>query len=904
MKISLVGLYSLGLACTTTAVSAQITPDGSVPTEIQQQGNITKITGGSQTGGNLFHSFQDFSVSRGNTAFFNNGADIDNILSRVTGGNISNIDGAIRANGSANLFLINPAGIVFGENARLDIGGSFLGSTGKLLFDDGTEFSGLDANAPVLTINAPIGLNLRDATGDIANQGKLESKASLTLSAKNLDLQGQLIARENITLEAVDTLKIRDSINHPSIAFGGNQLFLQGNNIDIFALNNSESGLFAGGNLTLRSNNPINGDAHYYSGGDFSIERLDGNLGNLISLDDPIVRSQGNVSFADYTGASLHILAGGNVTVAGDINITGVDTTANSLQETITLSDRSQVNINGNAEPTLDIRAGTNNIGTPGIIGEGITTDTNNIATGSNIEIDGTVNNPGGKVFLSNQYQSNNQLPGGNITVRAIDTSNSLGNGGDVTIDARNDINIANGINTSSSLDSQLVTVANVEPLPEIDLATGNGGAIALLALGDITTGNFNTSAIANLNLITEVDTIDEANSTISFPNGNVRVGAGGNIKLQAGNNIKVENLNSSSAIAINSDSVALDNFSIIDAKLNLNVANGGNVNLKAENNLTTANINSNVAISDRIVSNVETTPNITLAVSELTLNIPQANLGSGGEIFLAADRIDTGSLNSSVRVTSNVNNTAAVTANDREVANLESRSKAFSAVDVFYDDINIARGGEIIIESDLANLGDLNTSIGITSNSMAFAQTNVTNSAAAESFANNQLNFRGIGDRPGEVTLDVEDLNVDKINVSSSLNAISDLDSQATSDGDASLAKADNLDFNDNDSFNQLFFDSQINFALIQLNLDAPDVDLAISQSLALSNNSIQFTQLNTCSIDAEQVSLQPRAINTAIGKIIPATGVTVENGQIILTSQPRQNKVYPRSKNSIRCK
>jgi filamentous hemagglutinin family protein len=112
---------------------------------------------GRQAGGNLFHSFRDFNLNSHESATFSGPNSVTNILSRVTGGNPSQIDGLIRSTiPNANMYFLNPHGIMFGPNARLDVQGSFHASTADYLsLKDGGRFDARHPSNSILTI-API----------------------------------------------------------------------------------------------------------------------------------------------------------------------------------------------------------------------------------------------------------------------------------------------------------------------------------------------------------------------------------------------------------------------------------------------------------------------------------------------------------------------------------------------------------------------------------------------------------------------------------------------------------------------------------------------------------------------------------------------------------------------------
>ncbi|MDJ0691016.1 MAG: filamentous hemagglutinin N-terminal domain-containing protein [Xenococcaceae cyanobacterium MO_188.B32] len=317
------GLILCSFLGNTVQASAQITPDTTLPTNSiatpNANGDLITITGGTNVGNNLFHSFQEFSVLSGQTAFFDNGATIENIFSRVTGSSVSNIEGIIKANGMANLFLINPNGIIFGENATLNIGGSFIASTAESIqFSDGSFYSAVEPQAPpLLEINIPLGLQYGAEPGNIIVRGVGNNTGFSDPGANDYSL---------IKDFRPSGLQVRDG---KSLALLGGNIALDGGNLTA-AEGHIELGAVAGGLVKFNNNTEI-WTFDYQSINSFQ----DIDLVNAASVEvsgnsSGTVNVQGqNISLADAS-AILANTSGdgtaGSITLNGaeSVNITGV----------------------------------------------------------------------------------------------------------------------------------------------------------------------------------------------------------------------------------------------------------------------------------------------------------------------------------------------------------------------------------------------------------------------------------------------------------------------------------------------------------------------------------------------------------------------------------------------------
>ena len=208
-----------GAACLPFVSHAQIVTDGSTGAQVTLNDLDVEVgeSLGSRAGNNLFHSFETFNIQIGGSATFTGSSEITNVISRVTGGDVSNIQGVLSSTvGDADFYFINPAGVTFSEGGSVDVPASFhLSTADELRFDDGAVFSSSSSATSVLSIAAPEAFGfLGDGTGSInLDNGSVTvgglldfgTQESITLSAGNIAVSNSsaVVAPGAISIGAV-----------------------------------------------------------------------------------------------------------------------------------------------------------------------------------------------------------------------------------------------------------------------------------------------------------------------------------------------------------------------------------------------------------------------------------------------------------------------------------------------------------------------------------------------------------------------------------------------------------------------------------------------------------------------------------------------------------------------------
>ncbi len=581
--------------------SVVIPNDGGLPLE--------RIGGGDQRGGNLFHSFQEFNVSNGRAAYFDQPQGVINILSRVTGKNPSQILGTLGVIGAANLFLINPNGIIFGPNASLDVGGAFVASTANAIrLGENGLFSASDpASSNLLSIQpSALFFNAFGQPKPIINQSTATSNVLGT--SFNGDPQRAIYGLQ--VLDGQPLLLVGGAINMP----GGSLSALDGR-VELAAVGGQGNVGLVGQGQTLRLSLPATLARADISLSDQAAVYVTGQgTGKITIFANNLSLTQGSFLFAGlYSGQTL---APGN---PGDIQI---DTT-----QTLTLEGESGIlnQIGNNSTPGA--KAGD-------ILIHSSSLRVVNSAIGSSTYAQGDA----GNVII--QAQAVSLLNGGRIfsmvepggvgnAGRVAITTNSLtltdgaylssstfgqGNAGRIMIQAQDTV-MLDGVGSGFSS----AILSTVEPY-----GVGNGGDINITAKSlALTNGAFlsastlGTGNAGNITLRT-IGTVALDGVNKGFPSAifsTVEQGAVGN----------------GGDINITAQSLALTNGAFLKAST-LGMGNAGNITLRTSETVALDGVSSNP-----IPSNVVTDVNSGAIGNGGDINITAKSLALTNGAFLSA---------------------------------------------------------------------------------------------------------------------------------------------------------------------------------------------------------------------------------------------------------------------------
>ncbi|BBD62335.1 filamentous hemagglutinin outer membrane protein [Nostoc sp. HK-01] len=652
IKTLAVSNIALLLCLLPLTVKAQqtITPanDGT-GTTVNTQGNNINISGGSLSSdkANLFHSFSKFGLDANQTANFLSQPSIQNILGRVTGGEASIINGIIRVSGgNSNLYLINPAGIIFSANSSLNVPASFTATTAtRLGFGNHNWLNAVGTNDYSQLIGTPNSFAFDSSVASaIFNQGNLAvpSGNNLSLFGGTVVSTGTLSAPNgNVTIVAVPGSSLL------KLSMAGNPLSLEIQPLN--ATNNNLPGTSLPALLT--------------GGGVGNASGLVVNNGEVKLTGSGLTVSNGDVVVNQASGKNVTLAANNNLTLpesqlsaTNNLNLLAKDTVRvrDSVAKNFSATAGNKLTIQGNQG--IDIFAINHLAQTPFVSGGDLT-----LVSNGNISLDSHFAS-GGKFSILNSlgqgadfislvdpiFSSNQDVTFGNYTGPSlkVESRGSITTGEIVITDADTALSSTTADGQILSSQPALILRAGVSSLQEV--TTGNPSSF--ITSGSLFTSSGSTSSPGNVNVTGDISFSNYGGPVIISATGNITTqdiltsgsdnfgGNSGQVQLIAGGNITTNNINVTGNILFNGYGGPV----ITDQ-----------VQLTAGGNITTNNINATANISfsgyGGPIGRVQLTAGDSITTGDIDTSFNNEDSGTAGQVNLTAgNSITTGDIDTS----------------------------------------------------------------------------------------------------------------------------------------------------------------------------------------------------------------------------------------------------------------
>ena len=703
-------------------VQSEVTLDGSVGPAGALTGPDYKVTEnlGKRAGSNLFHSFGRFNLNASESATFSGSTGIRNVISRVTGGQTSTIDGTLRVSiPNANLYLLNPAGVIFGEHATLDVPGSFHVSTADYLkFQDGVRFnSGVATASQVLATAAPeafgflgenpAGISL---SGNINSELKVKKISDVSLIGGDITIENTALVAPGgqvnlvsvgsageviVTEPGLDTTsfdKMGDiRLSHDPLgplSINSNKVFVRGGQLTIDeSVILTESGDVSGidigltGNLFIRGIQDIQDLSSFIPGGLYAPTANEENAGKIVLKVAELKLVQGARITTDTFGSGN----GGNLTIkANTISLSGNGTSI--LSEVHSQGDGGDLTIN--VEGKFEILDGAQVSSSNGGFGK-----SGNLTISANT------------ILLSGNGDKKTAISSG---VRG------QGDGGDLNINVKDKFDILNGAHVNSNNDgtgdsgNMIINAGSIlisaEEKPEFtgiftstfgtgspsDLTINTTKSLNIINGGNIQTGTKGTTKGGNANINSELIILSGKKVNIFGAATSAATGNAGRLSLKASKSLEVNN---GAKIVTDTNGDAQGGDLLIEAG-NIKISDGEIRSLSRPKGRFLAGKDSTGNAGDlklKVAGKVELSDNAVISTST-------SGAGQGGDLVLTANdvflddaRLEATSKSSGIDVSR--------TPNVGKAGNIDITPKST---------LRLKNGSSINVGTEVANAGDI----------------------------------------------------------------------------------------------------------------------------------------------------------------------------------------------------